>query len=443
MSKKNQERLDGYIEAFINKAVKQYRLNDTFYEGKSDDATLSVMYNNALARKIVTAPADDCIKNGFSIEGDEENKILGTLEELNFEDVLIEALYWDRLYGRSCIYIVADDGGSATDELDLKKLRRIVSLEVFDKREVIEDTTSWLINDDPMSRDFGKPEWYQITPVNGASFWVHRSRLILFDGDKLPKRERIKNNGAGLSCLDGVIKAIRRNDTAQARALDIMERMSTSLLKLDGLSTVLQTEQGTEAVTKRLNVIDLARHMLNTVAIDKDDEYQVFNIPVGGIPQIIQEFEQTICALTSIPFVILFGRSPAGMNSTGAADFENYYNLLKRVQNRKVKPALERLVKLLLVSKQGPTDGVETEDWRVKFNELKQLDEKEVADLENVKTTQRKTEVEILTMLMELQLLGSMEARKYLADKEFPVKKTELDLSDEDGTEEEQVPEDQ
>ena len=411
-------RNDGFYDAFINPSVKhaigQYIHNNSGYEQMVDDYTLTNIYRNALARRIVTAPIDDSIKNGFKIKGDTDDKILQYMETIDVEGALVEAGYWDRLYGRSCIFIMADDGGNADDPINFNKLERIKGLKVYDKRNIIEDMTGAFINDDPNDDNFGKNEYYSITPFNGKQFFVHHSRLLMFDGEILPNLERIQNNGAGLSCLNGVIKAIGRNDTAHARALDIIERISQAVMKLDGMSDLLQSEEGTEQVKRRLDLIDMARNLLNTIAIDKDDDFSIHNMSVAGVRELIQEFQQEIAGMTSIPVTILFGRSPAGMNSTGSADFENYYNLVRRYQRTKQKPALEKLIKLIQHCKSGPTNGKELEDWQIEFQPLMQMSEKEQVELNMSKANSNKVKVETVQALVQGQLMTPDEARSYL-----------------------------
>ena len=411
-------RNDGFYDAFIQPSVKhaigQYIQNNSGYERMADDWELTEIYKNALARRIVTAPIDDSVKNWLKIKGDTDDKILQYMETLNVEGAFVEAGYWDRLYGRSCIFIMADDGGKADEPINLNKLDSIKGFVVYDKRCIIEDQTGFLINDDPNDSNFGKTEYYTITPLNGQQFTVHHSRVLMFDGEILPRQERIQNNGAGLSCLNGIIKAIRRNDTAHARALDIIERISQAVMKLRGMSELLQSEEGTNQVKRRLDLIDMARNLLNTIAIDTDDDFAIHNMSVAGVREIIQEFQQELSGMTSIPVTILFGRSPAGMNATGSADFENYYNLVRRYQRTKQKPALEKLIKLIQHCKNGPTKGKELEDWQIEFEPLKQMSEKEQADLEAAKAGANKTKVDVVQALVQGQLMTPEEARSYL-----------------------------
>ena len=429
---------DGFYDAVIKTGIKQYNANSSFREPQYGDAVLTEMYKNALARRIVTAPVDDCVKNWLKIKGDKEEKILQEMEVLGVEKAFVEAGYWDRLYGRSAILIIAKDGKRLDEPLDLKNLQKILRLEVFDKRDIMEDFSGLLINDDPNDENFGKTEYYSLMPPNGSQVMVHHSRLLMFDGEILPRRERLNNQGAGLSVLDGLIKAIRRNDIAQARAIDIVERMSTSMLKLNGLSNLLMSDQGTKAVQERLNMIDMARHLLNTIAIDTEDDFQIYHMNVNGVREIIQEFQQTVSGLSGIPATILFGRSPAGLNSTGAADFENYYNLVRRIQKTKMKPLLERLIKLIQLCKQGPTGGKELEDWQIEFAPLDEMSELEVAQMQGTKQNNDKLLIETLKLLSDMQIVDTSTIKTYLEEKtELPIAQGKLDMTDAPETEEE------
>ena len=420
----------GFKDAFIARKLSNYET--LMNERKLSDQQLALMYRNLIVRRIVTLVVDDAIKNFIEVEGDQDECIVQELEALFIPEKLTEALYWDRLFGMSVVLILADDGQELDQPINLKRLRRVSGIEVFDKRSVMEDSASLYYDTDVRDVNFGKAEYYTITPPNGNLFKVHRSRLLIFDGETLPKLERIANNGAGLSCLDGIPAAINRVKTSMDKTIDIMDKVSTSLLKLQGLSNVLQTEQGTKDVIKRLDLIDYSRRLNGSVAIDKDDEYAVFNIPLGGLTDIIQEMEQYVCAVTGYPFTKLFGRSPAGMNATGQSDMQIYYDKVKSYQKRKLRPALEYLVKLIQLSSEGPTQGKELEKWSIKFKALEQLNDLEQANVDKTQAEVRAAVVKLVLDLVDNQMLDATQGRKYLAERgDIPVSETELDLDDE------------
>ncbi|MCQ4905970.1 DUF1073 domain-containing protein [Phascolarctobacterium faecium] len=434
--KKSVDRTDGFFNTFISRGARQYtRDNSFFLEEPLTYQFLEGIWSNRLAQRISSLPAEAALKNGYKIEGDEDNLIIQYLDERLAESILAEALTWARHFGRSCIFMIMDDGGTEEEPVNWARLRSIKSMEVYDAQSIIEDFSGYLINDDPTDKQFGKPEWYQITPpLSGRPIYIHHSRLLIFDGDLLPKNLRISRNGCGMSCLEGLIKGIYRCDTAQATALHALERMSTSLTKLNELGSKLATPHGEEEVQRRLDLIDMARNILNTIALSTDDEYQVFNVPMSGIPDVLDNFGQYICAMTGIPFTVLFGRAPAGLNSTGRGDLENYYNdVVGKVQRRQLKPQLEKLIKTVQLCKDGPTGGRELENWTIKFNPLWIPTEKEIAETNKLNAECVKAEIDTINSLMEAQLLDSSEVRPYLAEKyDLPIKGSLLNLSDDD-----------
>lgn len=425
---------DGFIDAFIKSGIRQYMKNNDFY-GSSvplSDMQLQRLWKNALARRISSLPAEAALKNGFEVDGDKEEVVIPALEKIGATDKLIEALTWARHYGRSCIFMITDDGGTEEDPINYQRLRSIKKLQVYDGSCIQDDLSGMLINDDPLDPNFGNTEWYQITPPrSGRTLYIHHSRLLVFDGDMLPEHERILRNGAGLSCLDGIIKAINRCETAQSTGLNALERLSTSLIKFENLAAMLQNDEGTELVQKRLDIIDMARNILNTIALSDKDDYQVFNIPMTGIPNLLDSFGLYICGLTGIPFTVLFGRSPAGLNSTGAGDLENYYNMVSGIQRRQLKPQLEKLIRTLMLCNEGPTNGKEIKDWSIKFNALWVPTQKEQAETEKLQAEKQRIEVETIALLKNAQLMDDSEARKYLKENtDYPISKSPLNLED-------------
>lgn len=427
-------RNDGFVDAVIKHGFMQYvKNNDFYYSGAPlSDGMLRHFWKNALMRRISSLPAEAALKNGYTVEEDKENFILPAMEKLGATNILIEALAWARHFGRSCVFMIADDGGEESEPINYDRLRSIKAMKVYDGSCITDDAGGLLINDDPTDTNFGRTEWYQVTPpTSGKMLYIHHSRLLVFDGDLLPEYDRIARNGAGLSCLEGVVKAVNRSDTSQSTALNALERLSTALLKFNNLAMMLQNDKGSEIVQQRLDLIDMARNILNVIAVDSADEYQVYNIPMSGIPALLDSFGQYICGLTGIPFTVLFGRSPAGLNSTGAGDLENYYNMIAGIQRRQLKPQLEKLIRTLMLCNDGPTGGKEIKDWSIKFNTLWVPTEKEQAETEKLKAEKQKLEVETVALLKNTQLMDDAEARKYLQEHtDYPISKAQLNLED-------------
>ena len=89
--------------------------------------------------------------------------------------------------------------------------------------------------------------------------------------------------------------------------------------------------------------------------------------------------------MTSIPQTILFGRSPAGMNATGHADFENYYNYVERIQKRMLRKNLRYLLSIIFKAGIAQKKIDEMPTINIKFNPLWSLTEEEETALEQQK----------------------------------------------------------
>lgn len=87
---------------------------------------------------------------------------------------------------------------------------------------------------------------------------------------------------------------------------------------MKGLNNLLSTDEGEDKVLRCLQLIDRARSIFSSMAIDADGEnYDFRNITFAGVKDIIDTSCNQLSAVTSIPQTVLFGRSPAGQNSTG------------------------------------------------------------------------------------------------------------------------------
>ena len=68
---------------------------------------------------------------------------------------------------------------------------------------------------------------------------------------------------------------------------------------------------------------------------------------LSGYKDVIENFQSLLSSVSGIPITILFGRSPAGMNSTGDADLENYYSIVRDIQLNYIRSNYERLINII------------------------------------------------------------------------------------------------
>ena len=122
-----------------------------------------------------------------------------------------------------------------------------------------------------------------------------------------------------------------------------------------------------------------------------------------------------LSAVTDIPQTILFGRSPAGMNSTGDSDFENYYNMVENIQKMNMKKNVRTVIDLIL--KQGKYEGSiqEKPKYKVKFAALWSMSETEQASVEKTKADTEHVKAQTEQIYMETNVIDPSEVRQSLA----------------------------
>lgn len=413
-----QIRTDGYKNAVLGHGLKNKdpSANFGFEPGPilTDQMLSNLFIGNSIARKIISLPADEAVKNWITIDDDPDSKPMQILDTMGAESCFADALRWGRLYGGSVILMLANDGGTLEDPLRENNVKEVESIRVYDKTQVFWNDA--VLYEDPRNKLYGEPEYYEISPIGGMPFTVHESRLLKFKGDPLPDYYRLRYQGWGLPSLQGLWNELLHNGHAHSLAILIMERMSQGVLKLDGLLETLEIEGGDKLVKDRLELIDMARSILNTIAIDSKDEFELKTMSLAQIPELLDRFGLAVSAASNIPFTLLFGRSPAGMNATGEADLENYYNMVKQMQKRQLKPQLSRLIRLISDSKEA---------LKLTFAPLWLPSEKEQAETDKMKAEAKEKEAATANIYVGMGALDPSEVRKGLADRE----EYDIDLS--------------
>jgi phage-related protein (TIGR01555 family) len=81
------------------------------------------------------------------------------------------------------------------------------------------------------------------------------------------------------------------------------------------------------------------------------------------------------------PVTKLFGRSPAGMNSTGESDLANYYDYIDGLRETSLRAILDKLVPIMALSCWGKLP----DDLEIIFPSMQSPDEKAIAETGAIK----------------------------------------------------------
>lgn len=207
-------------------------------------------------------------------------------------------------------------------------------------------------------------------------------------------------------------RALREAITANSDGVKLLERSVQAIYKMKNLAELLQTEKGEDDVLKRLEAIDLARGILNSIVIDNEGEdYDFKSFTLTGIKDVIDSTYNMLSAISNIPQTILFGRSPAGMNSTGQSDLENYYNYVDRYRKADLRKAYKTYIDLLCIAGKNSGELKEVPEYKFTYKPLWNLSETEQATVNKTNADTEYTKAQTAQVYVDMGALDPTEVR--------------------------------
>jgi uncharacterized protein len=347
---------------------------------------LENLYSEWIPKRIIDIVAEQSTRKGFKVlfggEGAAAEEVVGieqVIEDLYILENLNLASKNARLFGGAVILLYIDDGRSADQPVDFRNIRAIESMDVLDRWQIAP-----VINEDALY-DYSKATHYQI--ISGDLIRqpqlvkIHKDRILRFDGEWIPYRIRQRNYGWGMSTLQTVYDSFRFYSTGISSAATLLTEFDIFVHKIRGLSSMLAAGKEKD-VRDRLVLNDMSKSIYRGYAVDAEkEELDFISRNFGGIGEILEKLRVDIIGASQIPHTILFGESPGGLGSTGRSEERDFTKHLGDYQASHYKRPLQHLMRMIMMSKEGPTKGKVPDSWRISFNDLFQLNERESADV--------------------------------------------------------------
>tara|TARA_R110000764_G_scaffold78839_2_gene157222 strand:- start:705 stop:2012 length:1308 start_codon:yes stop_codon:yes gene_type:complete len=261
----------------------------------------------------------------------------------NVAQIFREAYKWARLYGTSFVIMDIADGRNVDKPINWKKLKPgcIRSFNVVDRTRV---TVIGVIDQEPLSPTFGMPTHYQFvnSPVR-----IHKDRIVRFEGTELPVYERQRNLWYSDSVLIPLMNQIDNFHTTSSAAAQMVQEANTDIITVEGLSQILQSDQGTAAMLDRFSSWKDIKSVFGVSILDSTEQYESKSIQLSGVKDLIWEYLRMVSASVGIPATRFLSASPDGMNATGESDLINYVEMLMGLQKDIFDPRLVRVDALL------------------------------------------------------------------------------------------------
>ncbi len=438
-------RVDGYINLLNKYGTAQDNSEAYHYAGENQtpDTILMTHYEqNGLFGKIIDIPAQEAVKKGFKLniaDAAVEEYIQKKVRRMKFFTTVEESLKWSRLFGGALAVMIIDDGiNDLTKPVNWKKAKKIDEIVVYDRSLVMPDYQSMYrgtgMYGTAQRSKFRMPEYYNVYSIYG-SFRVHESRCLIFRNGKMPEKASTTDYRFwGVPEYNHIKRAMRETITAHGDAVKLLERSVQAVYKTKNLAQLLSTDEGENDVLRRLQLIDTARGILNSIAIDADgEEYDFKTITLSGVKEVIDSACNMLSALTEIPQTKLFGRSPAGMNATGESDLENYYSFIDKIRESQIRDNLCALVDGIIQIGINNGELTERPDYELEFEPLWNEKKSERATIDQTRAQTDLTIAQTAQLYIDMGVLDPAEERKRLKNEgKFGIEDDELPQQEEE-----------
>lgn len=326
----------------------------------ADPELLTAMYRESwLTMRIIDTPSEDMTRAWYRLTcaaGDEEIHALRRLEARHsVKQEITNALRWARLYGGSLALMVIRGEEDRLDrplDPDLLLPDCFQGLLVLDRAQGIQPSAALVSDlDDP---DFGLPESYTVNldTERYRSVTLHHSRVLRFVGRELPRAETVRENYWGASEMEHIQDELLKRSAVSANIAQLVFQANITTLKMSDYGEVLGagTEEQRRGVEYAMGVENRLRTSFGVQLLSKDDSLENHPYSFTGLSEIYEQFMMDMAGAAEIPATKLFGRSPQGMNATGESDLRNYYDMIASLQERQLRPALEKLLPVMALS---------------------------------------------------------------------------------------------
>lgn len=400
-----------------------------------------------IARKIVDAPPEDCTREWrqWQATNAQIEAIEDTEKTHGLQQKVKRAMIRGRLYGGGALVVGVDDGNRPDEPVDLEKVGKdsLKFVVVLNRHELNAGPRIY----DVESPWYTRPEYYTVaTPMFGFGrdtprntpplesgsgsltsryagiVRIHPSRVVEFSGNELPDwRLEPMGGGWGDSVLQTAFDTLKDLGMVVGGTAAMVNDAKMDVVKIPGLSKGLSNKDYSSKLLERFTLANQSKSIINTLLLDKDEEWERITSNFGGLPVLIHEYLTIMAGAGGIPMSRLFGESRSrGLGEGGAvnggngSDLRNYYDSQASYQKTTLTPIMNPLDQILLRSATGSYDPNVFYEW----SPLWQTDK--VTDSEIALRKAQTTQIYVSLGMLNEEVLAEAMTNQLIEDGTYP-----------------------
>lgn len=307
---------------------------------------LSYLYVEiGICQTLIDQPVDDALNKmpdfvSKQLQPEQAEEVKQYIQEKGWFETFKQAEKWKRLYGGSGLFINTPQ--NPLSELRIDRLNKDTPIELYalDRWELCYQVSGAA---SVSNLNVGQP--LTDTPYNIYGQQVHKTRVLQFKGKEAPSILKLQLQGWGMSEVERLLRSLNSFLKNQDVIFELLDEAKVDVFKINGFTEALMTAEGTNNITKQVQLVNQLKSYLNALVMDKEDEFDQKTMTFAGLSDMHEQNRMAIAADLKMPITKLWGVSAAGFNS-GEDDIENYNSMLEAEIRIKSRQNLIMLIKI-------------------------------------------------------------------------------------------------
>ena len=325
-------------------------LQNNIYAPFTIDWTILIyMYKtHGVIQTLCDMPVLDAFRGGINIKSKQLSsheiaKLQDIWEHKGIEDVIMECLIWNRLFGGSAMIVSTND--YPQDPLDYRTLANSKRVEFY-----------------------AANRWELYAPWRYADHYgfygesIDATKVLTMIGKQAPWILRWQLAGWGMSELERVVEDFNTYIRVKNVIYAMLWEAKIDVFKFKDYAAQLLSGEAAQNTNNRLAAMNATKNYNSALLMDSEDVFEQKQLNFSGVAEVYNQARLEMAACLRMPLTKIWGMSATGFNS-GEDDIENYNGLVETEVRRPARKIIRKILEIICVAYFGDTYDIDF-DWK-------------------------------------------------------------------------------